>query len=51
VGTKCLQNETVRVKCGFGSEVGPYWYDKPTNAHFQMCICWALPSWRLLRSE
>jgi len=51
VATKRLQNETVRVKRGFGSDVEPYLQDKPTNAHLQMCICWKLPSWGLLRSE
>jgi len=39
VGTKRSQNETARVKLGFGSDVEPNSQDIPTNAHLQMCIC------------
>jgi len=42
VGTKRLQNETITVKRGFGSDVEPHLCDKQTNkqtnAHLQMCI-------------
>jgi hypothetical protein len=32
---KCLQNETIRAKRVFGSDVEPYLQDKPTNARFE----------------